>query len=83
MKNVKWTASELLDTLNREVNMDEMKELYKAFIAYGCGLDEITDKVDKILDEIVEVDYYANDYITGFVNDEIMDAAKEKLIDYL
>jgi hypothetical protein len=83
MKNVKWTANELLDTLNRETNVEEIKELYKALIAYGCGLDKITEEIDNILEDVVELDYYANDYIRGFVNDDIMDAANERLVDYL
>ena len=30
MKNTKWTANELLDSLVREVNQEDINELYKA-----------------------------------------------------
>ena len=53
MKNIKWTANELLDSLNRECNQEEINELYKALIAYGAGLEEINEEADKILDKII------------------------------
>ncbi len=79
MKNTKWNANELLDSLNRETNQLEINELYKALIAYGLGLDEIDEKTDKVLDEVIEKDYFANDNITGFVNPDIIDGASIRL----
>lgn len=83
MKNTKWTANELLDSLNRECNQEEINELYKAMIAYSVGLTEINEAVDEILDDIIEEDYFGNDYIRGIVNEDIMEAAEDKLTDYL
>lgn len=83
MKNTKWTANELLDSLNRECNQEEINELYKAMIAYSVGLTEIDEAVDEILDNIIEEDYFGNDYIRGIVNEDIMEAAEDKLVDYL
>jgi hypothetical protein len=83
MKNTKWTANELLDSLNRECNQEEINELYKAMIAYSIGLTEIDEAVDEILDNIIEEDYFGNDYIRGIVNEDIMEAAEDKLADYL
>ena len=68
MKNTKWTANELLDSLNRECNQEEINELYKAMIAYSVGLTEIDEAVDEILDNIIEEDYFGNDYIRGIVD---------------
>ena len=83
MKNTKWTANELLDSLNRECNQEEINELYKAMIAYSVGLTEIDEAVDEILDNIIEEDYFGNDYIRSIVNEDIMEAAEDKLADYL
>ena len=83
MKNTKWTANELLDSLNRECNQEEINELYKAIIAYSIGLTEIDEAVDEILDNIIEEDYFGNDCIRGIVNEDIMEAAEDKLTDYL
>ena len=83
MKNTKWTANELLDSLNRECNQEEINELYKAMIAYSIGLTEIDEAVDEILDNIIEEDYFGNDYIKGIINEDIMEAAEDKLTDYL
>lgn len=83
MKNTKWTANELLDSLNRECNQEEINELYKAMIAYSIGLTEINEAVDEILDDVIEEDYFGNDYIRGIVNEDIMEAAEDKLTDYL
>jgi hypothetical protein len=64
----KWTAQELLDTLNKEVNLEELKELYKALIAYSCGETEINNEV---LDQVIEY-YYENDYISSMINEDVI-----------
>lgn len=79
MKNVKFTANELLESLNRELSIGDINELYKALIAYGLGLQEIDEETDKILDEVIEDEYYEKDYINGIVNEDILDIAKELL----
>ena len=80
MKNVKFNASELLDSLNRELNQAEINEIYKALTAYGLGLQEIDEETDKILDEVIDNEYYEKDYIRGIVNEDILDIA-EKLLE--
>ena len=77
--NKKWNANELLDSLNRETNQLEINELYKALIAYGLGLDEIDEEADKILDSVIDEDYFENDAVLSFVNPEIIDCASVKL----
>lgn len=77
--NIKWNANELLDSLNRETNQKEINELYKALIAYGLGLDEIDEEADKVLDSVIEDDYFENDNVLSFVNPEIMDGASVRL----
>lgn len=79
MKNVKFTANELLESLNRELSIGDINELYKALTAYGLGLQEIDEETDKILDEVIEDEYYEKDYINGIVNEDILDIAKELL----
>ena len=79
MKNVKFTANELLESLNRELSIGDINELYKALTAYGLGLQEIDEETDRILDEVIENEYYEKDYINGIVNEDILDIAKELL----
>lgn len=79
MKNVKFNASELLESLNRELNQSEINEIYKALTAYGLGLQEIDEETDKILDEVIDNEYYEKDYIRGIVNADILDVAEELL----
>lgn len=79
MKNVKFIANELLESLNRELSIGDINELYKALTAYGLGLQEIDEETDKILDEVIENEYYEKDYINGIVNEDILDIAKELL----
>ena len=79
MKNVKFTANELLESLNRELSIGDINELYKALTAYGLGLQEIDEETDKILDEVIEDEYYEKDYINGIVNEDILDIARELL----
>lgn len=79
MKNVKFNASELLESLNRELNQSEINEIYKALTAYGLGLQEIDEETDKILDEVIDNEYYEKDYIRGIVNEDILDVAEELL----
>ena len=79
MKNVKFNANELLDSLNRELNQIEINEIYKALIAYDLGYAEIDKKINDILDDIIENDFFGQDYITSILNTDIMDLAREKL----
>ena len=79
MKNVKFTANELLESLNRELSIGDINELYKALTAYGLGLQEIDEETDKILDEVIDNEYYEKDYIRGIVNEDILDVAEELL----
>lgn len=77
MKNVKWTSQELLDMFNKETNVEEMQELYKALIAYELGITEINDyKFNKIIDF-----YYKKDFITSFINEDLFEYANTLLQD--
>lgn len=79
MKNVKFNANELLDSLNRELNQIEINEIYKALIAYDLGYVEIDKKTNDILDDIIENDFYGQDYIESLLNTDLMQLAQEKL----
>ena len=81
-KNLKFTANELFDSFNKEFNQDEMNEIYKALIAYGLNLQEITPEIDAKLDEVINY-YFDNDTIVGIVNTDIIDKAYEILFDNL
>lgn len=79
MKNVKFDANELLDSLNRELNQIEINEIYKALIAYDLSYAEIDKKTNDILDDIIENDFYGQDYIESLLNTDLMQLAQEKL----
>jgi len=72
---VKWTAQELLDTFNKETNLEELNELYKALIAYNLGCTTIEE--DK-LNEVLEY-YYSQDFIYSIINQDVIDYANEIL----
>lgn len=73
--NTKWTAQELLDSLNRETNQEELHELFKAIIAFECGATEIDNEA---LEELLDW-YYDNDTLTSIVSAEILDKFQEIL----
>lgn len=79
----KWNANELLESLNKETNIEEIYELYKALLAYSVGLDEITAEADGILDDIIYNDYMENDSITTFVNEELAYITNDKLSNFI
>lgn len=79
----KWNANELLESLNKETNVEEIYELYKALLAYSVGLDEITTEVDEILDDIIYNDYMENDSITTFVNEELAYITNDRLSNFV
>ena len=45
-----------------------------------AGVKEIDEETDKILDEVIDNEYYEKDYIRGIVNEDILDIA-EKLLE--
>lgn len=79
MKNVKFNANELLDSLNRELNQMEINEIYKALIAYDLGYTEIDKKTNDILDDIIENEFYKLDYIGSVLNTDLMRLVRENL----
>ena len=81
-KMLKFKANDLLDSFNRELNQDEMNEIYKALIAYSLNLQEITPEADAKLDEVMEY-YFDNDNIVSMVNIDIIEKADEILFDNL
>ena len=79
MKNIKFNANELLDSLNRELNQMEINEIYKALIAYDLGYTEIDKKTNDILDDIIENEFYKLDYIGSVLNADLMRLVRENL----
>lgn len=75
---MKFTANEILESIIKEYNYEDMNSIYKALIAYSLGLETIDEEIDKILDKVIE-EYYENDNISNFINSDIIDYANELL----
>lgn len=60
---MKFTCKELLESFNKELNYNEIKEIYKALFAYEIGLTEINEEDNAILENAFN-NYLDNDYIT-------------------
>lgn len=75
MKNIKWTAQELLDMFNKETNFEEFRELWKAIIAFELGATQIDNE---ILEKVIDY-YYNKDYMTSIINEELLDYANQLL----
>lgn len=68
---MKFKAQELLNSLNKEMSIEDINELYKAIIAYSLGLETIdNDKFETIINF-----YYENPVIMNFANQELIDFA--------
>lgn len=66
----KFTANDLLDSMNREFNQFDMNEIYKALMAYSIGLKEIDENTNEALD--IALDWYMNnDGIISFINEDL------------
>ena len=76
MKDTKFTANELLDSINREFSQGDINEIYKALVAWNVGLQEIKPEDEEKLDKVIEY-YFDKDYIRGFINEELLDYAIE------
>ena len=81
MKNVKWTAQELFNSFKVETNVDEFKELYKALLAREIGLDEYTEDADVLMSEVLDNEYYRNDAIPSFIDENLVAKAHEEFED--
>lgn len=79
MKNIKFTANELLDSFNREYNQEEMNEIYKALIAYELSYNEIDEKLDVALTDLIENVYFDRDDIKSFVNPDLLNEADKTI----
>lgn len=77
---MKFTANELLDSMNREFNALDMESIYRALIAYSIGLTKIDEDVDQVLDELMEY-YYEVDSVKSFINEDIYEMAIMKIMD--
>ena len=76
MKDTKFTANELLDSINRKFTQGDINEIYKALVAWNVGLEEIKPEDEEKLDKVIDY-YFDKDYIRGFINEEILDYAIE------
>ena len=74
MKDVKFDAKELLESIHRELTQGDINELYKALVAWNVGLEDIAPEDDAKLDKVIDY-YFDKDYIRGFINEEILDYA--------
>ena len=83
MKNIKWTAKELFDSFKSETNVDEFKELYKALLAREIGLDEYTNEADDLMNITLDNEYYRNDAIASFIDENLVEALKKYCIIYM
>ena len=65
---IKWNAQDLLDCLNKEINQDELHELWKALISYELGLEKINNKgLDKVLEK-----WYNDDTKTSILDTDLL-----------
>ena len=72
---MKFKAQELLNSLNKEMSIEDIQEIYKALIAYSLNIDTIDEeKFASIINF-----YYDASYILGFVNQDILDYANQVL----
>jgi len=73
---MKFTASELFESLHREMNIEELNEIYKALIAYSIGLPQghYNEIIDDIMDRTLEF-YYDNDNFTSLIQEDLFDYA--------
>ena len=78
MKNIKWTAKELFDSFENETNVDEFMELYKALLAREIGLDEYTDEIDDLMSITLDNEYYRNDAIPSFIDENLVEAVRKE-----
>lgn len=69
---MKFDYKTILESLNRELNLDEILEVKKALLAYDLGLENPTQEQEEHLNETME--YYLNDEdITFFIDKDIID----------
>lgn len=73
-------VNELLKML-KGANQEEMNALYKAMMAYNIGLAEVNEKTNEILNEVLEDEYFENDSVRSFINDELFDCLNERIED--
>lgn len=66
----KFTDIELLESLLKETNTQELEEIYKALICYSCGIENITPEIENILNDTINY-FWDNDNITSIINEEI------------
>jgi len=78
---MKWTAKELFDSFKMETNVDEFWELYKALLAREIGLDEYTDEADKLMNSVLDNEYYRNDAIPSYIDENLVLAAHREFED--
>lgn len=69
---MKFDYKTILESLNRELNLDEILEVKKALLAYDLGLENPTQEQEEHLNETMK--YYFNDEnITFFIDKDIID----------
>ena len=78
---MKWTAKELFDSFKSETNVEEFKELYKALLAREIGLDEYTEDADDLMDIALDNEYYRNDAIPSFIDENLVAAIHREFVD--
>jgi predicted metal-dependent hydrolase len=66
-----WKAEELFECLKREATDSDLRELFKAFIAYITNIQEYTDDIDEKMEKVVDT-YYDTDYMC-FLSEELYD----------
>ena len=69
---MKFDYKTILDSLNRELNLEEILEVKKALLAYDLGIENPTQEQEKCLNETMEY-YLNNEDITFFIDKDIID----------
>ena len=70
-KMIKFNAQTFFEEL-KQLNYEEIRELYKGLIAYQTGQEEYNEAVDKAAEVALEY-YYECDSISFFINESVVD----------
>ena len=67
----KLDKNAILKDLNENYSLEDIRELYKALIARELGFETIDEETNTKLDKVIEW-YYDTDYLTNFINEDIL-----------
>ena len=79
---MKFNFKDLLESMQRELTTEDLKELYKAIFAYNYDITreqiENNPKIGEALENAIN-SYWENPEISSYINQDIIDIFKEYL----